>query len=86
MQRAACPDLSLSVKAMIAAGDQVATYWTATGTRRSPYRGAPPSGQPVTWEGVVPSRVVDGGSSSTTPSRIRPPAARTRRCRARGVH
>ncbi len=58
--RAAFPDLSLTVKTMLAEGDQVVTYWAATGTRRGAYRGLPVSGQQATWEGVVLSRVVDG--------------------------
>ncbi|HLH24326.1 MAG TPA: ester cyclase [Chloroflexota bacterium] len=58
--RAAYPDLALTVKTMLAEGDQVVTYWAATGTRRHPYRGAPPTGQQVTWEGAALSRVADG--------------------------
>jgi steroid delta-isomerase-like uncharacterized protein len=58
--RAAFPDFALTVTSMVAEGDQVATYWRVTGTRQQPYRGAPPSSQPATWEGMVLSRVADG--------------------------
>jgi steroid delta-isomerase-like uncharacterized protein len=58
--RRAFPDYTLTVKEMIAEGDKVATYWSATGTRRAAYRGLPPSEQQATWEGVVLSRVASG--------------------------
>lgn len=53
-------DLVDTVKHMIAEGDMVATHWSLTGTHRQPYRGAAPSGERVTWEGVTLHRIVDG--------------------------
>ncbi len=58
--RAAFPDMVITVKRMAAEGDWAMAYWSATGTHRHPYRGVAPSGQEVTWEGAVLSRVVDG--------------------------
>ncbi len=57
---AAYPDLVDAVKHMLAEGDMVATHWSITGTHRQPYRGAAPSAQRLTWEGVTLHRVLDG--------------------------
>ncbi len=59
-QRAAYPDLVVTVKHIVAEGDLVATHWSVTGTHRQPYRGVAPSEQRLTWEGANLSRVVDG--------------------------
>ncbi len=56
----AYPDLVDTVKHMLAEGDMVATHWSITGTHRQPYRGAAPSAQRLTWEGVTLHRVLDG--------------------------
>ncbi len=45
---------------MLAEGDMVATHWSITGTHHQPYRGATPSAQRLTWEGVTLHRVLDG--------------------------
>ncbi len=45
---------------MLAEGDMVATHWSITGTHHQPYRGAAPSAQRLTWEGVTLHRVADG--------------------------
>lgn len=58
--RAAYPDLVNTVEHMLAEGDLVATHWSITGTHREPFRGAAPSAQQITWEGVTLHRVVDG--------------------------
>jgi steroid delta-isomerase-like uncharacterized protein len=58
--QAAFPDMTLVIEAMIAEGDQVATSWVNTATHLGPYRGAAPTGQPVTWAGMTLPQVVDG--------------------------
>ncbi len=58
--RAAYPDVVDTLKHQVAEGDLVANHWSLTGTHRQPYRGAAPSGQQVTWEGVGLHRVMDG--------------------------
>ncbi len=57
---AAYPDLVDTLKHQVAEGDLVANHWSLTGTHRQRYRGAAPSGQQVTWEGISLHRVVDG--------------------------
>ena len=58
--RAAFPDMKGTIRSLVAEGDQVTAHWEATGTHQGPYRGAAPTGQPVTWEGVSLYRVKDG--------------------------
>lgn len=58
--RSAFPDTKVSVEAMAADGDKVMVHWVATGTHHHPFRGEAPSGQSVTWTGMVVDRVVDG--------------------------
>jgi predicted ester cyclase len=60
LERAAFPDMQVVPDALAADGELVMYFWVATGTHRAPYRGAPPSGQQVTWTGMVRDRVVDG--------------------------
>jgi steroid delta-isomerase-like uncharacterized protein len=58
--RAAFPDMQIVPEAMAVDGDRVMFFWVATGTHQGPYRGAAPSGQRVTWRGMVLDRVADG--------------------------
>jgi steroid delta-isomerase-like uncharacterized protein len=58
--RTAFPDMAMVAEEMIAEGDRVVTHWVVTGTHRGPYRGVAPTGQQVTWSGVVLHRVVAG--------------------------
>ena len=58
--RTAFPSMRLTVNQQIAEGDWVATRWTATSTKRGKLFGTPPTNGPVTVEGIVFSRIVDG--------------------------
>ncbi|HEY7060881.1 MAG TPA: ester cyclase [Chloroflexota bacterium] len=58
--REAYPDLEGRIRSLVAEGDQVTAHWEATGSHRGPYRGAAPTGQRLTWEGVSLYRVVNG--------------------------
>ncbi len=58
--RAAFPDMTLTVEAIVVEGDRVVTKWANTATHRGPYRGADPTGQEVGWAGMTMHRVVDG--------------------------
>lgn len=58
--RSAFPDTRIAVEAMATDGDKVMCHWVATGTHQGPYRGVTPTGQSVTWSGVVVDRVVNG--------------------------
>jgi steroid delta-isomerase-like uncharacterized protein len=58
--RSAFPDTKVSVEALATDGDKVLVHFVATGTHQGHYRGATPSGEPVTWSGMVLDRIVDG--------------------------
>jgi steroid delta-isomerase-like uncharacterized protein len=58
--RTAFPDMEMGVAEMIGEGDTVVTHWRTTATHGGPYRGVAPTGEPVTWSGLVLNRVVDG--------------------------
>jgi steroid delta-isomerase-like uncharacterized protein len=58
--RDAFPDMQGTIRSLVAEGDRVTAHWEATGSHRGPFRGAAPTGQRVTWEGVTLYRVVDG--------------------------
>jgi steroid delta-isomerase-like uncharacterized protein len=58
--RSAFPDTKIAVDALAADGDKVLMRWVATGTHQGPYRGATPSGESVTWSGMVLDRIADG--------------------------
>ncbi len=45
---------------MLAEGDMVALYFTATGTHRGAFFGAPPTGNAVCFLGVYHCRIADG--------------------------
>jgi predicted ester cyclase len=55
----AVPDLSYTIDAMAAEGDQVAVCWTATGQVGN-YALAAHSGEPVTWTGMSFLNIEDG--------------------------
>lgn len=57
---AAFPDARISVDDAIAEQDAVACRWTLTATHHGEFQGVPPTGRPVTMQGVDFSRVVDG--------------------------
>ncbi|HKZ01329.1 MAG TPA: ester cyclase [Pyrinomonadaceae bacterium] len=58
--RSAFPDLHLTVNEMIAEGQQVATYWTFTGTHQGQLDDIAPTGKKVTTSGISLSRIVNG--------------------------
>ncbi len=49
-----------AVRHMLAEGDMVALYFTATGTHRGAFFGAPPTGNAVRFLGVYHCRIADG--------------------------
>ena len=59
--RAAIPDWTETLQAILAEGDLVAYRWTAHGTYRGQLPGLPPpADQPVVLEGQAMHRIVDG--------------------------
>ena len=56
----AFPDLRVTVEDQIAAGDKVATRWTAEGTNSGPFGPVPATGRRVQTSGLILDRVVDG--------------------------
>jgi steroid delta-isomerase-like uncharacterized protein len=60
MYRKAFPDLSLTIDAMYADGDQVITRWTATGTHTGELPGMPATGKRSTITGISIDCVEDG--------------------------
>jgi predicted ester cyclase len=57
---AAFPDLQFTTEDQLVQGDRVAFRWRATGTHTGPLGAAPPTGKPVTIDGLIIDRVVDG--------------------------
>jgi steroid delta-isomerase-like uncharacterized protein len=57
---AAFPDARISIDDAVAERDIVASRWTLTATHRGDFQGVPPTGRPVTMQGVDISRVVNG--------------------------
>jgi steroid delta-isomerase-like uncharacterized protein len=53
MYRTAFPDLSLKVDEIAAAGEKVLLRWTARGTHKGPFLGAPGTGKPVKTQGIT---------------------------------
>jgi predicted ester cyclase len=60
MLHTAFPDLRFTEEDLIGEGELVAVRFTASGTQTGPLQGRPPTGEHVTWHGLVLSRVVDG--------------------------
>jgi steroid delta-isomerase-like uncharacterized protein len=58
--RAAFPDLELTIEDQIAEGDKVATRWTATMTHRGDALGVAPTGESITLRGITIERFEDG--------------------------
>lgn len=48
----AFPDLHITLDDVVAAGDEVAARWTATGTHRGELAGIPATGMAVRWAGI----------------------------------
>ena len=51
--RAGFPDVRLTVEDVIAAGDRVVVRWRANATHRGTFQGIPPTGAPVSFEGIA---------------------------------
>ena len=49
-----------TIEFLIAEGDKVAVRYTYHGTHQGPWRGQPPTGNPVTFTGTNTYRIVDG--------------------------
>ena len=58
--RAAFPDLTTRIDKVIASGDDVAIFWTTTGTFAQPLRGVPPTGGVVETRGSNALTLRDG--------------------------
>jgi len=58
--RAAMPDFHVVPEVIVAAGDKVASCWTATGTQTGELVGIPPTGIQAQWTGVTIYRIDDG--------------------------
>jgi predicted ester cyclase len=57
---AAFPDLRLTIEDQIAAGDKVATRWTAEGTNTGPLGPVAPTGRRIRTAGLILDRVAGG--------------------------
>jgi steroid delta-isomerase-like uncharacterized protein len=57
----AFPDLAFAIDDLVAHGDRVWARWTMTGTNDGPYRGLPPSGNPIALPGADLLRVMPEG-------------------------
>lgn len=57
---AAFPDLRINLDGEVEQGDQVVVRWTAVGTHSGDGLGFPPTGQPVTFQGITWVQVRDG--------------------------
>jgi len=60
--RSAYPDLRFVIENMIAEADNVAVYWTMTGTHLGAFRGMPPTGKRVEADGMTLVRLRNGKS------------------------
>lgn len=58
--REAFPDLSTRINKVICDGDDVAIFWTSTGTFKNPLRGVPPTGRVVQTHGSNALTLRDG--------------------------
>ena len=59
-ERKALPDMSITVNQMIAEGDRVAVYWTASGTNTQAGMGFPATGKKIRISGMTLFRFQDG--------------------------
>jgi steroid delta-isomerase-like uncharacterized protein len=56
----AFPDLHFTIEHQLVQADHVAFHWRATGTQTGFLGAAPPTGKPVTLDGLIVDRVADG--------------------------
>ncbi len=54
------PDLDFTLLQVVAEGDRVGLYWTATGTHQGDFMGIPPTGRQITITGIDIHRLADG--------------------------
>jgi steroid delta-isomerase-like uncharacterized protein len=60
MNRAAFPDIEITIEDQVAEGDMLATRWTSRMTHSGSLGGAPPSGRRVEISGMTMERFEDG--------------------------
>jgi steroid delta-isomerase-like uncharacterized protein len=58
--RAAFPDSHHTIEDLIAAGDKVVTRFTWSGTHHGEFEGIPPTGRPISVQGIWIHRLKDG--------------------------
>jgi predicted ester cyclase len=58
--RAGLPDFRITVQDLFGAGDRVVVRWHATATHTGTFRGMPPTGAPVTLDGIAIYRLQNG--------------------------
>jgi steroid delta-isomerase-like uncharacterized protein len=58
--RLAFPDLHCTVEDEICEQDKVAAHWTMYGTHWGPFLGNPPTGRPITVQGIIFARIANG--------------------------
>lgn len=59
-ERHAMPDMQIAVNQMVAEGDLVVVYWTASGTNTQPGMGFPATGRKIKTSGMTLFRFKDG--------------------------
>ena len=59
-ERRALPDMTMTVNQMVAEGDRVAVYWTASGTNTQAGMGLPATGKKIKVSGITLFRFQDG--------------------------
>ena len=57
--RAAFPDIQFTVDDLIAEGDKITERWSATGTQKGEWLGAPPTGEKTTMGGISIVRIAN---------------------------
>ena len=58
--RLAFPDLHCTVEDEIYERDRVAAHWTMRGTHQGSFLGNPPTGRPITVQGIIFARLRNG--------------------------
>ena len=56
----AFPDFCITINDLFGSGDRVVSRYTATGTHIGEFMGAPPTGNEITFQGIVISRLENG--------------------------
>ena len=60
---AAFPDIHFSLEDIVAEGDKVSYHWTLRATHSGSWRGAAPTGKPITLTAISITRILDGKSA-----------------------